>query len=346
MKVGIAGCGGIALGYAAFLLKEGHQVTVWSPSGVSSRPLVGTELEVSGVLEGRFAVKVSASAAEMMASSDVIIIAVPGYGHRKVIDAIVPFARDGQSLIVSAQLSLSAYYLSRALAARGIAADVAAWATTVLMSRRTGPTRIAVGGVRQLLEIAALPGERGEACLDLCRSLFGERFRLVPNIFAIALGNLNPPIHLASALCNFTRIEKAEYWANYDGITPSVARLIEALDKERLALADAYGVKVRTVEEHYRLTFGFPEGHPIAEMAAMVHKQRQGPPGPTSLETRFITEDVPFGIVPLVKLAERKGVALPLHQAGVQIFNALCGRDFVRENDLLDEIIDHLGAMA
>jgi opine dehydrogenase len=203
------------------------------------------------------------------------------------------------------------------------------------MSRRTGPTSIVIGGIRQMLEVAALPSAAGERCLDLCRALFGNRFRIAPDILGIALGNLNPPVHLASALCNFTRIEKGEYWANYDGITPSVARLIEALDKERLDLAKAYGVTVRTVQEHYRLTFGFEEGHSIAEMAAMVHKQRQGPPGPTSLDTRFVTEDIPFGIVPLVELAARRSVPVPLHQAGVQIFCALYGRDFASENDLL-----------
>ncbi|QRM35150.1 NAD/NADP octopine/nopaline dehydrogenase family protein [Microvirga sp. VF16] len=301
--MGIVGCGGVALGYAAFLLKGGHQAIVWSPSGASARSLVDQDLTVSGTLEGSFRIRVAQSPEELVSDAEVVIIAVPGYGHRSVMDAVIPFARGGQSFIVSAQLSLSGVYLQRHLTARGIQADVLAWATTVLMGRRTGSSSVAIGGIRSMLEIAALPAEAGERCLNLCRVLFGDRFRLVPDIFAIALGNLNPPIHLASALCNFTRIEKGEYWANYDGITPSVARLIEALDQERLELAKAYRVKVRTVQEHYCLSFGFDEGCSIAEMAAMVHTKRQGPPGPTSLSTRFVTEDVPFGIVPLVELA-------------------------------------------
>jgi opine dehydrogenase len=337
MRVGIVGCGGIALGYAAFLLKGGHQPVVWSPSGASAHALVDQDLTVSGAFEGNFRIRVAKSAEELVSDAEVIIIAVPGYGHRSVMDAVIPFAREGQSFIVSAQLSLSGVYLQRHLITRGIQADVLAWATTVLMGRRTGPSSATIGGIRKMLEIAVLPNEAGDRSLNLCRTLFGDRFRLVPDIFAIALGNLNP--HLASALCNFTRIEKGEYWANYDGITPSVARLIEALDKERLDLARAYQVKVRTVEEHYRLSFGFEEGHSVAEMAAMVHKERQGPPGPTSLSTRFVTEDVPFGIVPLVELGTRRGVPMPLHQAGVQIMSALYGRDFASENDLLHSVL-------
>lgn len=339
MVVGIVGCGGIALGYAAFLTQSGHRPVVWSPSGASSLSLNDHDLVVSGKIEGCFPIHLAGSAEELVSGADVVIVAVPGYAHRKMIDAIVPFAREGQVFIISAQLSFSGVYLSRSLATRGIHADVAAWATTVLMSRRTDPTSISVGGIRQMLEIAALPSEAGQRCLDLCRSLFGDRFRLVSDILAIALGNLNPPIHLASALCNFTRIEKGEYWANYDGITPSVARLIEVLDKERLMLAEAYGVKVRTVQEHYQLTFGFREGNSVAEMAARVHDQRQGPPGPTSLDTRFVTEDVPFGIVPVLTLAMKRGIDLPLHRAGVQLVSALYGRDFASENDLLDFVL-------
>ncbi len=260
---------------------------------------------------------------------------MPGYGHKAVIDAVAPFASSGQTFIVSAQLSLSASYLSLKLKERGVAAPVVAWATTALMSRSSGPRSIAIGGIRSRLEAAVLPANAAGSAVSICRTLFGDRFGEVGDITAIALSNLNPPIHLASALCNFTRIEKAEYWANYDGITPSVARMIEALDAERLAVAEAYGVTVRTVHEHYHLTFGFEPGMSLAQMAAAVHEKRKGPPGPVSTDTRFVTEDVPFGIVPVIALAEKRGVAVPLHRAGLTVVNALYGRRFENENDLL-----------
>ncbi len=335
MRIGIVGCGGIALGYAAMLQEEGHDPVLWSPSGKSAADLHGEELEVSGVLETRFQPRLACDPQVLLEHAQVVIIAVPGYGHKAVIDAVAPFARSGQTFIVSAQLSLSATYLSLKLKERGVEAPVVAWATTALMSRRSGPRSIAIGGIRSRLEAAVLPADAGGAAVSICRTLFGDRFTEVGDVTAIALSNLNPPIHLASALCNFTRIEKAEYWANYDGITPSVARMIEALDAERLAVAKAYGVTVRTVHEHYHLTFGFEPGMSLAQMAAAVHEKRKGPPGPVSTDTRFFTEDVPFGIVPVIALAEKRGVAVPLHKAGLTVVNALYGRRFENENDLL-----------
>lgn len=338
MRIGIVGCGGIALGYAAMLTGQGHDTVLWSPSGRSAADFRGSEIEVSGVMQRRFRPVLACDAQVLIEHAEVVIIAVPGYGHKAVIDAIIPFARTGQTFIVSAQLSLSATYLWQQLQARGIDADVVAWATTALMSRRSGPQSIVIGGVRSRLEAAVLPAGGNDTAIGLCTDLFGERFTQVADITAIALSNLNPPIHLASALCNFTRIEKGEYWANYDGITPSVARMIEALDVERLAVAEAYGVKVRTVHEHYHLTFGFEPGLSLAEMAAAVHEKRKGPPGPVSVETRFVTEDVPFGIVPVIALADGRGVPVPLHKAGLAVVNALYGRSFENENDLLSKV--------
>lgn len=335
MRIGIVGCGGIALGYAAMLTEEGHDPVLWSPSGKSAANLHGSELDVSGVLETRFRPAIATDTQVLMDHAEVVIIAVPGYGHKSVIDVIIPFAKSGQTFIVSAQLSLSGAYLSQQLQARGVTANVVAWATTALMSRRSGPLNISIGGVRSRLEAAVLPAGGDGSAIAICRNLFGDRFTEVADITAIALSNLNPPIHLASALCNFTRIEKAEYWANYDAITPSVARMIEVLDAERLAVAEAYGVKVRTVHEHYHLTFGFEPGMSLAQMAAAVHEKRKGPPGPVTTDTRFITEDVPFGIVPVIALAEKRGVAVPLHKAGLVVVNALYGRKFENENDLL-----------
>ncbi|MGK6316621.1 NAD/NADP octopine/nopaline dehydrogenase family protein [Neorhizobium sp. DT-125] len=335
MRIGIVGCGGIALGYAAWLTQEGHDPVLWSPSGKSASDLHGEELEVTGVLETHFRPVIAPDPQILMDHAQVVIIAVPGYGHKTVIDAIVPFATSGQTFIVSAQLSLSAAYLWERLKAGEVSASVVAWATTALMSRRAGPRSVAIGGVRSRLEAAALPAGGDGSGIGICRELFGDRFTEVDDITAIALSNLNPPIHLASALCNFTRIEKAEYWANYDAITPSVARMIEALDAERLAVAEAYGVKVRTVYDHYHLTFGFEPGMSLAQMAAAVHEKRKGPPGPVTTDTRFITEDVPFGIVPVITLAEKRGVAVPLHKAGLVVVNALYGRKFEDENDLL-----------
>ncbi|WP_374834380.1 NAD/NADP octopine/nopaline dehydrogenase family protein [Paenochrobactrum pullorum] len=335
MKVAILGAGGVALATVALLHQSGHQPLIWSPSGINTASITAIEVKASGLISGCFTAAVAHSVEEALEYAKIVIVALPANAHKYVFDEIAPHISDEHTLIISAQLSLGALYLSSKFVEHKVKPTTIAFATTVVMGRREGAFDVTIGGVRNLLEMAVLPEENTECALSLCQNLFGDRFRLADNLIAIALSNLNPPIHMASALCNFTRIEKAEYWANYDAITPSVARLIEALDQERLAVARAYAVHVRTAEEHYQLSFGFDKGMSIAEMAAVVHKQRNGPPGPTCVSTRFVTEDIPFGILQVIALAELKAVDVPLHKAGVAMFSALYGRDFTTENSLL-----------
>lgn len=338
MIVAVLGAGAIGLGTTAALMERGHTVRLWSPSGAGTVFLAeGKALVAEGAIVGRFTPQRAASAQAAIEGADIVLVAVPGNGHRSVIDAACDHLASGQTVVISSHCSLSALYLSRRLAEKRLACPIVAWATTVTTGRRVPPGGVAVATLRKEVDVAAIPARDSPAALATCRALLGERFRVREDLLAIALSNLNPPTHMANALCNLTRMEKGERWANYDGITESVGRLIEALDRERLAVAAAYGLTVRSVHEHMRLSFDLPAGS-MAEMACVLHARRGGPPGPTTLEHRYVTEDVPFGLVPLIAIARAAGVAVPLHEAGVALFTALYGRDFAAENDLLPAI--------
>jgi opine dehydrogenase len=240
--------------------------------------------------------------------------------------------------VISAHLSFSALYLAKRLASRQLELPIAAFATTVTTGRRSDPLTVNVSGVRSRLDIAAVPVAATERAEAACRQLFGERFERRADLLAIALSNLNPPAHMANSLLNFTRMERAEAWENYGCITEGVGRLVEALDRERLAVAAAFGLQVRTIVEHYVLSFNVAPGS-VHEMAQAVNRARGGnPPGPKTADTRYVLEDVPFGLVPIVALGRIAGVAVPLHEAGVELFSAIYARDFRAENDLLPDL--------
>ncbi|GLS87141.1 opine dehydrogenase [Cypionkella aquatica] len=342
-RVLILGAGGVARGMAALLHSLGHEPMLWSPSGQGTRALASQPLQVTGALAGTLRVAIAQDLATALDWAEVVVLAMPANGHRAALDAVLPRLRADHTIIISAQLSLGGFYVHQALTARGVSALVMAWGTTVVLGRALGADGVQIGGLRRRVEVAALPVARADEALALCQTLFGDRFAKAPTLLAIALGNLNPPVHMANALCNLTRIERGEVWANYDGITPAVARLIKGLDAERLALAAAFGLSVRSVERHFRETFALPDALSLAQMAARIHADRGGPPGPTDLSTRFITEDLPFGILEIITLAQHVGQVTPLHTAGFTLFQSLCGRDFCAENTLLPAI--DLGAV-
>ena len=337
MRVAVLGAGGIACGTAVLLCREGHDPVIWSPSGRSTRAFAeGAPLVASGAISGEFRPRIATSCEEAMDGADCVIFALPAQGHRAVMDMAAKYATAAQTMIVSSQYSLGALYLKMALDRRGVAAPVVAWGTTMVTGAMLSETEVRVLSVRSSVDMATLPATHSAAGMAVCRTLFGDRFHARSNLIAIQLTNINPQAHLGNGLCNLTRIENGESWNVFSGITPTVGRLIEALDLERLAVARAFGVEVRTMAEHMSLSYDLPIV-PLAEATREI-SLRGGIAAPTSLNTRWILEDFPFGIVPTVELARIAGVEVPLHQAGLALFTALVGRDLAAENDLLPSL--------
>ncbi|WP_245881410.1 NAD/NADP octopine/nopaline dehydrogenase family protein [Thalassospira marina] len=335
MDVGIAGAGLIARGYFAHLTQRGMQPKLWSPTGKSARDVPsGTVLNVMGAIEGQFDLVYCANAAEL-AQSDVIILAMPANGHRLVLDALIPHLEVRHTVIISGHLSFAALYLSKMVAARGTQIPIVAWSTTALTAKSpNAPHELRIGQLRGNIDIAVLPAGQGATAKATCIELFGPHFTLRDDLLTIALSNLNPQSHLAIALCNLTRIENGEHWQQNSNMTPKVGNFLESLDQERVEIARACGKKVHTQLENFRQSSG-QEITNTHELYQLQVARGTDPIGPKDINTRYVTEDVPYGLVATLFLARLAGVEAPLHQAGAAILSACYQRDFAADNDIL-----------
>ena len=337
MKIAIAGTGGIGYASAAWLAHAGHEVSVWSPGGSGADALKDAPLQSEGVLQASVTVRVAGSAEALLDGARAVLIAVPVNGHKSVMDRLLPHLRSGQTVIVSSMASLSSLYLFEQAAARGVEITVASMGTTVLTARRSGPAQVRIMTRRSELGVSALPCSRLDEALALCRELFGELFVPQANCLASTLTNINPVAHGPLALFNWTRIERAENWPQYHYMTPQVAAVILKLDAERLALARAFGLQVRTIEEHFAKSFGTTAAT-LADIATELHAKRGGPPGPTDTGTRFLGEDVPYGLAFCEVLGAMAGVPMTATASVVAMAGLVGGRDLAAENELIDAL--------
>lgn len=337
-RVGIAGAGSIAFGTAALLAGNGHDPMLWSPSGAGTVALAnGAPLTVEGAIEAELTPRIATSAQKLAEENDCLLIALPAYGHKSVMDALAPHIRDGQHVIVSSHASLGAIYLEQKLAARNVMAPITAWGTTAVTGRRQSPVQVRVNTVRKLIDLCTVPSECSDEALALCQRLFGDRFQPRDGLLAISLSNLNPQNHMGIALGNMTRMERGEDWSQGQNVTPNVGNLLEALDAERLAIAEALGLKVRTIFEHFHLSFHVPVAS-ISQMNQQMHAAGNGGTGPSTADSRYVTEDVPYGLVLTAALGRLVNRPAVLHEAGIHIFSAMYGRSFAEENALLNAI--------
>lgn len=320
----------MGLGSAMLLASRGHRPVLWSPTRDGGPTRI--ELAAGGALQLSASVTVAGNCAEAVATADAVLVAVPATAYGVVFEQLAAGLRPEQPVLISGHLSFGVLYLSRLLAGRRISAPIAAWGTTVVSGRRTALDRVRVSSIRKEVDVATLPAAAAEPMLALCRALFGDRFRTRAGLLAVTLSNVNPQNHLAIALCNFTRIERRETWFQNTNITNSVGRLMEALDAERLAIVEALGVQVRMLRQHFQLSFGVPVA-PLGEMAHVLAARGNDPAAPTSLDTRYVLEDAPFGPYPTALLGRMCGRPAKLHEAGLLTMSALYDRDLASAND-------------
>ncbi len=339
-RIGIIGAGGVAFGTAAFCASRGHDVRLWSPSGARTKVLqAGTPLVCSGALEGVYHVGTADTLMALAAHADVLIFALPAYAHKPIISELAACIERRHTVIFSAHASLEALYFLKCLRPEGLRIPVAAWGTTIGTCRQLDLSSVAIGTIRSAIDACGLPGDLAGVALATCRSIFGDRFTEQSDLLAVTLSNFNPQHHMGIGLCNMTRMEKGEHWIQPAYVTPNTGRLMEALDRERLAVARAAGHELRDIYTFFAQSYQVPPAT-VSEMNGAIYEKGMGGPGPNSADNRYVNEDVPFGLVVTLALAALAGVAAPLHAAGVALFSAMYGRDLAAENNILDEIID------
>jgi opine dehydrogenase len=292
-------------------------------------------LVATGALSGSFRPTVARTCEHAIDVAEIVLLALPCKAHRKIMDMIAPLLRPDQMVIISSHCSLGAIYLARLLSARHVAVPIAALGTTIAYSRTDGPAGVHIWLIRDRIECATLPATASAAGLALCETLFGKRFAGLTDVIAATLSNVNGQAHLAMVLANFTRMERAERWHPFEYATEAVSRFAVALDGERLATAAAFAAPVQTFAEFLHFTYHVPHG-PVADMFKAMHALGDNDmAGPTTLESRWITQDMPFIIAPLIQLAGVAGTSARLHQAGIEVLSALYGRDLCAGNDIL-----------
>ncbi|MBN9333936.1 NAD/NADP-dependent octopine/nopaline dehydrogenase family protein [Devosia sp.] len=344
MRIAILGAGAVGRASAAYLLTRGHEPVIWSPSGKSVSAFRDGPLAAAGEIVGEFRLAIADSAEAALQGAELVMVALPANGHRMVYEEIAQHASPGQVIVISAQPVLGAFALQSRLRQVGKANVILAWGTTLLRSRQVGASGVRINTIRKSVDMAPLPSE-ADAAIAVCRTAFGDKFDVRPDMLAISLTNINPQAHLALALTNFTRMERGETWGQSENLTSGVARFLERLDGERLALARKLGLSVRSMAEHYHRTYGFPIAS-LEAMAAEIRTEGTGQLGPMTEQSRYVLEDAPFGLASLIRLGRAVGADMVLHEAGLAILSALYGRDFDSENDLLVDISSLLEGLA
>jgi opine dehydrogenase len=231
----------------------------------------------------------------------------------------------------------------RALDEAGCRADVAVaeMDNYPYSCRRLAPTRIRPIVAKRWLQIATFPGHRIAEVHPRLSPLFPQSVA-APNALYTGMTNANAMLHVANCVANAARIESGQAYRFYaEGVTPAVARLYQAINQERVAVAAALGASVPSLEDWFERVYGV-RGASLVETCRQLTYNTDGPyqvtGTPSSLDHKFITEDVPTGLIPMSALGTAAGVPTRAIDALIGVVRHMTGGDFADEGRTLSRL--------
>ncbi len=286
-------------------------------------------IHVSGAVSGFGKVDFATTEmAEALSGVDVVMVVAPATAHRSIAKNCAPCLNDGQVVIVHPGATCGALEFKHILKQEDCRADVAIAETNSLIyaCRSPRPGHAKIIGVKKHLTLATLPTVENPRVLSLMQDAFPQIIG-GKNVIETSLGNANAIVHPAPSLLNTSMIESAHEWLYYtEGMTPSIGAFVEALDRERVELAASFGIKMVSIREWYRVAYGVN----AASLTEAVRKNPayEGIKGQKTLKTRYLMEDIPTGLVPMIALGKMQGIDMPRMAVVAELGQYLLNEDF------------------
>ena len=338
MKITVLGAGNGAHAIAGDMALRGHEVRLWENPGfaknIENLLQNNNKFVLKGEVNGEAKLFIVTTDPEKaIRGADIIYCVMPSFGQESAFDYVAPFIEKGQRiLIMPGNLGSLSLYIR--LKKRGIADDVLLGESdTIPYATRLQPDKSSlVFGLKDSMWVSAIP-----ACStdDLIRGLaagFPISFNKLPDVISVALANTNMILHCPTMIMNAGRIENGERFRFYnDGMTESVCCVMEAMDKERLAVGKAWGYDLVTEYEdaisNYNLDrTKYKDLHEI--FANHPVYGNHGPDSPGSMKFRYLSEDVPFLLIPLSEMGRLVNVPTPTVDSVIRLAEVIGQADY------------------
>ena len=337
-----AGHGGKAM--AAHLALMGFPVTLWNRtfdhiSVIKKRGGIDLESSEGGPHGFGKIPLVTSDLSEALNNAEMIMVVLPSSAHADIARAAAPYLKDGQIVVLHPGRTCGALEFEKAMRDSGCTADVtiAEAETFIYASRSDGPAQARIFRIKEAVPLAALPAIRTASVLQKINEPYPQFIDGV-NVLHTGLNNMGAIFHPALTLLNAGWIEAThgDYQFYIDGVTPSVARVLEVLDRERVTVASSLGLRARTAIEWLELAYN-TTGENLEEA---IHNQPgyYGIKAPNTLKHRYIFEDVPMSLVPIASLGEHYGVSVRGMDSIIRLGCIVHRTDYWRRGRTVDKL--------
>ncbi len=332
MKIAILGAGNMGYAVAADLTLKGHTISLIK----TSKALHNETFEYVRTHENKITLsekgqqqtaRIPTLTTELseLTTAELIIITIQTNFHEELIKRIKPYLRDGQILMIVPGYFSTAYVLKHC---SDLDLTIVEGESSPIDCRidDTGFIKVGFRNVRNPLGV--YPVSRVQMVKEKLDSL-QLRYTYLSSVVEAALHNPNMIVHTVGAVMSIPRIEKTngDYCMYWEVFTPSVWKILEKLDSEKMDVLEKVGYERIPYVEACKFRNSLDESMDAKavffEYAAMPTRAK----GPVVVDSRYISEDVPEGLVMLEALGKHLHVATPICTALIELAAAALGRD-------------------
>ena len=262
--------------------------------------------------------------------SDIIIMICPSFAQELFFNSILPHLKDNH-IIVLLPGNYGGMVLTKIknekrpeLKIHFADAITIPWACRIVSD-----AEIAIMGIKSFLPLSVFPKENSEIVKEKLENIFPIPLKFLPDPITAGLENINFGGHPLLSTLNMGLLENFNGEFNYykDCCSTATAKAAAVMDIERLKVGSAYKLSLKTeldamndlYDSSYKTVYDFNRD-------SVTHSKITN--SPNSSKSRYITEDVPYLLVPCYELAKLAGFKVPIVESCIHIASAYNDEDY------------------
>ena len=344
-KICIMGGGNGAFAAAADLSLRGFQITIYvnesHKSSIEDIMKTGI-IHVVGVgpVGDAKIHKVTCDLADALSDVDIIMPILPANAQENMAKSLLPYIKSGDKIVLTPGSTGGALIFAKVLHDNGKidGVKIAEMHTLPYATRKINSCTIDILLMCKMMFFAAFPAKHNQEMYDIVKEMY-PLIELVADVLETGLNNGNAVSHPAPVILNAGKIEYyGKHYHYREGITPSVAKVNEKIDEERLEISKVFGYKAINARERlYRMGY-CPMKETLFESYQASTTVFLPIEGPNDLNGRYLTEDVPCSLVAMVEVARLAGVSTPVMDSVVILASTLKSENYLESGRTLEKM--------
>ncbi|MFW9784044.1 MAG: NAD/NADP octopine/nopaline dehydrogenase family protein [Candidatus Heimdallarchaeota archaeon] len=333
MRFSVIGAGNGGRAFAAYLSSKGFSVNLYnrSYSRIADIKKKGG-IRTSGILKGFFPIDLVTQDLELaVKNADIILVVVAASAHKEISEKLAPYLSNDQIILLNPGRTFGAVEFRRILEKNEINFPIFIGETQTLLftSRQQKKNGVDILKIKELVDFAAFPDKDTFYIYDTLKDVFPQ-LNPVEDYLEMTLNNIGMLLHPTISILNAGAMDSEINFKFYvEGATNRVCEVLENVQLELNEIFEFLGLKQFRFCNWVDKSYGVKKRRIYDAIQSI--KAYENINAPNQLITRYFTEDIPTGLVPVSSLAKFLGLETPLIDSIINLSSILCGINFKNE---------------